>query len=99
MAGNPKLKLLSKKFRGKAFELVEERYTLGRTEETDICIPDPSISTHHALLVYGEDDDYVIQDLGSTNGTRVNGVSSGQDPVPLSHGDILQIGGIEIFYD
>ncbi|OGV72402.1 MAG: hypothetical protein A3K19_32740 [Lentisphaerae bacterium RIFOXYB12_FULL_65_16] len=104
MAGNPKLKVLSRNLRGKdgkalAFDLTEPRYTVGRTEESNICLPDASVSTHHAELLYTAEEDYAVQDVGSTNGTRVNGVGIGTDARQLTHGDIVQFGGVEVFYE
>ena len=101
MAGTPpKVIILSEQLRGQSFELTDDQYTIGRTEEQAICIPDPTVSSLHATLLRQPDGDYLIQDNGSTNGTRVNGVriESG-DTHPLVHSDILQVGGVEMFFD
>jgi hypothetical protein len=45
---------------------------IGRTESADIILGDPGISRTHARIVR-EGDDFVVEDLGSTNGTEVNG--------------------------
>ncbi len=63
---------------------------LGRSEEADIVLTDPYASDFH--LRFGtENGDVVVNDLGSTNGTYVNGrrISS---PVSLSKGDAVQVG-------
>lgn len=49
-----------------------QRVTLGRLEDNDIHLDDSAVSGHHAL-VEKRDDHYCIEDLGSTNGTRLAG--------------------------
>jgi len=100
MAGTPKLIVLSEQLRGQAFELTEESYTVGRTESCNVCIPDPTISSHHCTLVRLSNGSYGVRDEGSTNGTRVNGVRmEGEDVQPLVHSDILQVGSVEMLFD
>ena len=100
MAGTPKLTVLSEQLRGKSFELTEETCTVGRTEACAVCIPDPTISGHHCMLVRQSNGSYGVRDEGSTNGTRVNGVKmEGEDVQPLVHSDILQVGGVEMLFD
>jgi len=53
-------------------DLTEDLITVGRIEDNLIAIVDPSVSSRHAQLAK-DDGDYVLRDLGSTNGTRVNG--------------------------
>jgi len=98
--GTPKLFILSEQMRGTSFSLTLDRYTIGRADECDICISDPTISGQHCTLSKQEDGTFVIQDDGSTNGTKINSnqVEPGQ-AYPLKNGDILQIGGIEILFD
>ena len=96
MAGTPKLIILSEQLRGQRFELTEDLYTCGRVEDQDICIADPTISTHHCDFIK-KDDSYILIDRGSTNGTRVNNIPITEQA--LQNTDILQIGGIEILYD
>jgi pSer/pThr/pTyr-binding forkhead associated (FHA) protein len=45
---------------------------IGRGRSADIVIAEPTISRAHAVIGY-EDEEFFVQDLGSTNGTRVNG--------------------------
>lgn len=70
---------------------------IGRSRECDIVIEDAGISRRHAeLRPYGEG--WVVSDLGSTNGLRVNGrVVEG--PQALSSGDRLELGSTEILFE
>lgn len=93
----PKVIVLSEILRGQTYELTDELYTIGRSEEREICIPDGTVSTHHCSLVSSGNGTYIAQDQGSTNGTRINGVRITEQE--LSNSDILQVGGIEILFD
>jgi predicted component of type VI protein secretion system len=57
---------------GKIFELIQEELTIGRDITNRIVINDPEISRKHARLSL-QSGSYVIEDLGSTNGTFVDG--------------------------
>jgi len=65
-------------------------HTIGRSEEADVTIDDPYASEFHARVGY-QDDKVLVQDLGSTNGTYVNGRRVGA-PVAVARGDTVQIG-------
>ena len=45
---------------------------IGRSPGCDLVLDDPTVSRHHAELVR-EEDGWVLRDMGSTNGTRING--------------------------
>ncbi|NLF94843.1 MAG: FHA domain-containing protein [Oligosphaeraceae bacterium] len=91
--------ILSEQMRGTSFALSADQYTIGRAESCDICISDPTISGHHCTLLKLEADRYAVRDEGSTNGTKVNEAKVTTETVPLSNGDILQIGGVEVLFD
>jgi len=55
------------------FELTSERTTVGRAEGNDFVVPDGSVSSRHGEIVLKGDGSIEIVDLGSTNGTIVNG--------------------------
>jgi len=99
MAGNPKLSGLAEPLRGQSFDLSEDEFVIGRTEDCAICIPDATISSRHCVLTRGPDGNFIAQDQGSTNGTRVNGVKITTEPQALVNSDILQVGGVEMLYD
>ena len=65
-------------------------FTIGRTQDCDLRISDLSVSRRHAELTRGEDG-WLLSDLGSHNGTRINGWLV-REPVPLRPGDTVQFG-------
>jgi hypothetical protein len=52
--------------------LARERITIGRRADNDVCLPYPAVSGEHAAIVTILSDSF-LEDLGSTNGTLVNG--------------------------
>jgi pSer/pThr/pTyr-binding forkhead associated (FHA) protein len=58
---------------GDAIPLVREQLTLGRRKSCDICLDFPNISGIHCELSF-KNGHWFVQDLGSTNGIKVNGV-------------------------
>ena len=68
------------------------RFTIGRTRDCDLCLTDLSVSRMHALLVRREDG-WVLSDLGSHNGTRLNGWLV-REPVPVHAGDRVEFGSM-----
>jgi pSer/pThr/pTyr-binding forkhead associated (FHA) protein len=77
-------------------ELTEERITIGRAPDNLIQIDDPSVSSRHAQLTLVSDR-YKLEDLDSTNGTRVNGESVTE--VVLRVGDRVRFGKVEARYE
>lgn len=68
--------------------------TIGR-EAGDIQLPwDTSVSMHHARIVWDQTA-YRVEDLGSTNGTSVNGHRLGR-PVEINRGDVVGVGGTRL---
>lgn len=63
--------------------------SIGRSEECDIALPDRQVSRFHARLSW-QGEQFVVEDLGSKNGTRVNGQEV-KTPVGLNDGDEIQI--------
>ena len=68
------LVILNGDFEGMRYELSSDETLIGRNPTTDITLLDEGISREHTMIMYDEvDSDYVIEDLQSTNGTKVNG--------------------------
>ena len=60
------------------------RYVIGQDRKNAIVVDAPSVSAQHAQLTVEGDDEFFIEDLGSANGTRVNGQpTSGSTPITL----------------
>jgi hypothetical protein len=78
---------------GKVFPLAPTT-TIGRSMESDIALNDTFLSTQHAQLSL-RGDDWILEDLKSTNGTFVNGFEV-RDPTLVNDGDIVRIGRIEL---
>lgn len=80
------------------FELNKDNISIGRDVTNEITINDPEVSRHHCRLKRGPSG-YTIEDLGSTNGTFVNGQRlTGERP--LSPNDLIGLGEtVTIAYD
>jgi EAL domain-containing protein (putative c-di-GMP-specific phosphodiesterase class I) len=63
-------------------------FVVGRNLDSSFCIPSPTVSSAHAEITIGNDV-LIVRDLGSTNGTFVNGVRI-TDACEVKHGDLLQ---------
>jgi phosphoserine phosphatase RsbU/P len=72
------------------------RTTIGRAEDSDIRLPDRSLSRRHAQILQRRDGCYLV-DLGSTNGTYLNGARVPQES-PLQDGDVITLGEVVIVY-
>lgn len=81
--------------RGKDFKIVKDETTIGREQENDIVIPNPTVSRFHAKIIRTEDK-YFIEDLGSANGTLVNGIKVNKEL--LHDGDIIQLGDVVLVF-
>jgi pSer/pThr/pTyr-binding forkhead associated (FHA) protein len=78
-------------FAGLRYPLAAEETLIGRNPTTDITLVDDGISREHSMILYDSaDDSYTIEDLQSTNGTKVNGKRVRS--APLSDGDEIEIG-------
>lgn len=79
---------------GQQVVLGEYRLTFGRLPECTITFDDTNVSREHAEIC-PDDDGFVLTDLGSTNGTTVNGVAITSRR--LDDGDIVSLGATTSF--
>jgi pSer/pThr/pTyr-binding forkhead associated (FHA) protein len=85
------LVLCDGEFAGAEYRLVAEETLIGRNPTTDVTLLDESVSREHAIVAYdAATGSYAIEDLQSTNGTRVNGKRVRS--ATLSDGDEVRVG-------
>lgn len=90
------LKLFPNGENERLLDLVDDKISLGRVVDNHIPLEDPSISSHHAEFIL-QGETYLLRDLGSTNGTFVNG-----QPITealLAPGDEVRFGSVEALYN
>src|SRR5262249_47225818 len=75
---------------------IDRTVTIGRLADNRVVLDHPSVSSHHAC-VFNEGDQFVVEDLQSTNGTYVNGRRVSRRA--LRNGDVMQIGKHTILFD
>ena len=85
----PHLRLASANGPPEWFPLRGDRIVLGRSRDCDLILPDVLLSRRHAELVRAEHG-WLLRDLGSLNGTRLNGARLEKD-VLLQDGDVVEI--------
>lgn len=78
---------------GQEFPLSGDEVTIGRAADATVSVPDTSVSRKHALLRKTEDG-WAISDLGSGNGTVVNGEQVPEER-PLANDDVITLGDSE----
>jgi pSer/pThr/pTyr-binding forkhead associated (FHA) protein len=76
---------------GQVFPLELDVLTIGRDPISDIVIEDPEISRQHAKVMRG-DSGNALQDMGSTNGTFVDGKRLSGEPTQLKPGQVIMLG-------
>jgi pSer/pThr/pTyr-binding forkhead associated (FHA) protein len=76
-------------------ELVGDRMSVGRNEGNDLVIPDSSVSGSHGEFS-SDGSTWSFTDLGSTNGTKINGEQV--ERVELGHGAQFQIGDVGVYF-
>ncbi|HYO54559.1 FHA domain-containing protein [Archangium sp.] len=76
-----------------------EELSVGRLPDCDLVLDHVSVSKRHALLRWSEPQGRCsVHDLGSTNGTYLNGHSLGTREATLKDGDILSFGNVQFWY-
>jgi hypothetical protein len=83
---------------GRRIVLDQSTVTMGRLPECELVIADTGVSRRHAEVRRAPDNTWVVVDLGSTNGTKVNGLRiSGTRP--LQNGDEITIGSTSVRFE
>ncbi|RKY18020.1 MAG: hypothetical protein DRP63_02745 [Planctomycetota bacterium] len=90
-----RLKVIFTRKLAKVYDLNKPVITIGRAPENDIQILAKSVSRKHAQIIF-EQQRPIIRDLGSANGTKVNGVQISE--AVLNDGDLISIGGVRIIF-
>ena len=78
---------------GRAKEFRKQRVVLGRARDADLLVNDPNVSRRHAMLFW-DSGRIFVKDLGSTNGTLVNGRPAASGP--LDSGDVITVGSTHV---
>lgn len=91
-----KVTIKSGEFKNRSYDLQKDVLTMGRSSDNIIQIIDKKISRKQAELVFREDKYWII-DLGSKNGTYVNGLKI-QEQV-LNDGDVITVGEVYLIYN
>ena len=95
-AADARLIIMDGKDEGKSIEITRDEIFSGRGLDNDFVITDPSVSRKH-FKIEREDDHFCASDLGSGNGTRVNG--SKITKVDLYHNDVIVAGARQIRFE
>lgn len=94
------LKLINRKdtlpFKIREVYMIDKLLTIGRARNNNVIIKDPYVSKEHSRIILDENN-YYIEDLGSANGTYINGEKI-LDVTVLSDGDRIRIGNIEFLF-
>jgi pSer/pThr/pTyr-binding forkhead associated (FHA) protein len=101
-SGQPTLHITSGPQEGAVIPLLTPRVTIGRATRGatwDISLQDRAVSRPHCALALAEGNMWTIQDLGSANGTLVNGIPVGADEAqPLADGAVITIGETTLLF-
>ena len=93
----PNLFIYPKKDESFIFPLKQNKVSIGRSADNDIAILDPYSSGHHSLI-YPKDNQYVVRDNNSKNGTFLNGKKVLTETI-LNKGDEVLVGSTRIVFD
>jgi adenylate cyclase len=76
----------------KVIKISQQEFIIGRLPECDLCLPFSEISRYHSRLIQSGKE-WLIEDLGSTNGTMLNQLPITKAHV-LRHNDVIQVGNV-----
>lgn len=90
-----KLIFLTPEFAGRVHELAEGTTTVGRSSDNLLVLSDPSVSAGHGeILVHGPE--VIVRDLGSRNGTVVEGRRLVHGQTQVLSGQVVRFGRVEV---
>ncbi len=92
----PSLRIITADGQQRRFELATPRCTIGRSSDCDLHLEADGLSRHHAC-VYNTDGKWHVQDLGSANGTTLNGRAIEDNAI--ASGDTVRIGNLTIVFE
>ena len=74
---------------GERWTIESDEFLIGRGSDCQLVLPERQVSRHHAKIL-SESGQYILHDLGSKNGTHMNG-NRVRGSIPLRDGDEIQI--------
>lgn len=90
------LYIMSGEQKGRKYEIDRDEIIIGRSHENVVCLEEPAISGQHCIITR-KGRRFILRDLDSTNGTRLNGVVIKEHQ--LSPKDVVSVGSVDIKID
>src|SRR5262245_26849635 len=91
----PRLVFIGEAFAGRTYELTQERTTVGRSSQNVLAIHHPSLSREHCEI-YLHGPEVIVRDLGSRNGTVVEGQTLSGSQAQVKHGQTISFGAVQV---
>ena len=82
---------------GARYDLCHWENVIGRAKNADVRVNFPSVSRNHAAVCRDDGGDWTLYPLQSRNGILLNGQRV-DGPAPLEHGDVIAVGGVELYF-
>ena len=97
----PRLKVVTKdQQKEKVYALKAQTCVIGRDESCDVPVDSPKMSRRHFEIIRNEDDSFSIMDLGSSNGTYLNGNTVNKHSyTPIKSGDVIEISDVRFTFE
>src|SRR5215211_2370561 len=86
----PSLVFVAGPIAGRRYKLADGEYVIGRRSDCQIFVPDMRVSRQHARVWKAPDERWSLEDLGSNNGTFLNGIKL-QGAMLIKHQDEISI--------